>query len=41
MTDIVKAFIDRGNPGYAFATVCVFGIPIAAGASVVALKLLH
>lgn len=40
LTDIAKAFIDGGRPGYAFATVCVVGAaPFVVGAGAILLKL--
>ena len=39
LTDIVKAFIDSGSPGYAFGTVCIVGVPLAIGAGALLLKM--
>lgn len=41
LTTIVKAFIDKGSPGYAFGTVCIVGRPLAIGAGALLLKLVH
>jgi hypothetical protein len=37
--EIAKAFIERGNPGYAFATVSLIVVSATGGAVLVALKL--
>jgi len=41
LTTIVKAFVDKDSPGYAFGTVCLFAVPFVAGAGVLVAKLIH